>query len=53
LNSKLLCLRREVRGNCTDFHAIFVGYARAMDIPARFAIGFPPPADRGAGKIGG
>ena len=41
------------RGNCTDFHAIFIGYARALGIPARFAIGFPLPADRGAGKIGG
>ena len=25
------------RGNCTDFHAIFIGYARAVGIPARFA----------------
>jgi transglutaminase-like putative cysteine protease len=41
------------RGNCTDFHAIFIGYARALGIPARFAIGFPLPADRGAGKIAG
>jgi len=41
------------RGNRTDFHAIFIGYARAMGIPARFAIGFPLPADRGAGKISG
>jgi transglutaminase-like putative cysteine protease len=41
------------RGNCTDFHAIFIGYARSMGIPARFAIGFPLPADRGAGKIAG
>lgn len=41
------------RGKCTDFHAIFVGYARAMGIPARFAIGFPLPADRGEGKIAG
>lgn len=41
------------RGNCTDFHAIFIGYARAMGIPARFAIGFPLPAERGAGKIAG
>ena len=41
------------RGNCTDFHAIFIGYARAVAIPARFAIGFPLPADRGAGKIAG
>ena len=43
----------ERRGNCTDFHAIFIGYVRAMGIPARFAIGFPLPADRGQGKIAG
>ena len=43
----------ERRGNCTDFHAIFIGYARAMGIPARFAIGFPLPGDRGEGKIAG
>lgn len=41
------------RGNCTDFHAIFIGYARAVGIPARFAIGFPLPADRGEGQIAG
>ena len=41
------------RGNCTDFHAIFIGYARAVGIPARFAIGFPLPADRGAGAVSG
>jgi transglutaminase-like putative cysteine protease len=41
------------RGNCTDFHAIFIGYCRALKIPARFAIGFPLPADRGTGQISG
>ena len=41
------------RGNCTDFHAIFIGYARAMGIPARFSIGFPIPLERGAGSIAG
>jgi len=41
------------RGNCTDFHAIVIGYARALGIPARFAIGFPLPAERGEGKIAG
>src|SRR6267378_8016966 len=41
------------RGNCTDFHAIIIGYSRALGIPARFAIGFPLPAERGAGKIAG
>lgn len=41
------------RGNCTDFHAIIIGYTRALGIPARFAIGFPLPADRGTGQISG
>lgn len=41
------------RGNCTDFHAIFIGYARALGIPARFAIGFPLPGDRGQGRVAG
>ncbi len=41
------------RGNCTDFHAIFIGYARAVGVPARFAIGFPLPSDRGAGQVSG
>lgn len=29
------------RGNCTDFHALFIGMMRAAGIPARFEIGFP------------
>ncbi len=41
------------RGNCTDFHAIFIGYARAVDVPARFTIGFPVPPQRGEGRIAG
>ncbi len=41
------------RGNCTDFHAIFIGYCRAVRIPARFAIGFSLPTDRPAGQISG
>lgn len=41
------------RGNCTDFHAIFIGYSRAVGIPARFAIGFPLPSERGEGEIKG
>ena len=44
---------QERRGNCSDFHAIFIGYSRAVGIPARFAIGFPLPSDRGGGKIFG
>lgn len=41
------------RGNCTDFHALFTGLNRAVGIPAKFAIGFPIPPDRGEGEIGG
>ncbi len=29
------------RGNCTDFHSLFIELARARGIPARFTIGFP------------
>ena len=29
------------RGNCTDFHSLFIAPARARGIPARFIIGFP------------
>jgi transglutaminase-like putative cysteine protease len=45
------CDRRH--GNCTDFHAMFIGFARASGIPARFAIGLPLPAGRGPGEIAG
>ncbi|WP_457077737.1 transglutaminase-like domain-containing protein [Hymenobacter sp. HD11105] len=41
------------RGNCSDFHAVFIGYCRALGIPARFSIGFPLPAERGAGEVKG
>lgn len=43
----------EKYGNCTDFHALFISLARTQGIPARFEMGFPVPADRHAGKIGG
>jgi transglutaminase-like putative cysteine protease len=29
------------KGNCTDFHSLFMSLARAEGIPARFIIGFP------------
>ncbi|WP_245328299.1 transglutaminase-like domain-containing protein [Hymenobacter aquaticus] len=41
------------RGNCTDFHAVFIGYCRAVGIPARFSIGFPLPTERGEGEVKG
>ena len=40
-------------GNCTDFHSLFNALARSSNIPARFEIGFPIPADRGEGTISG
>jgi transglutaminase-like putative cysteine protease len=30
-------------GDCTDFHSLFIGMARAAGFPARFEIGFPLP----------
>ena len=41
------------RGNCTDFHSLFIALARAEDIPARFEIGFPLPASTHEGEIPG
>lgn len=42
-----------MRGNCTDFHAVFTGFCRAEEVPSRFEIGFPIPAQRGEGAVGG
>jgi transglutaminase-like putative cysteine protease len=41
------------RGNCTDFHALLIGMARSVGIPARFAIGLSLPASRGEGAVNG
>lgn len=35
------------KGNCTDFHSLFLSLARARGIPARFVIGFPMTAADG------
>ncbi len=40
------------RGNCTDFHSLFIAMLRSEGIPARFLIGFPIP-DGVGGTIGG
>jgi transglutaminase-like putative cysteine protease len=40
-------------GNCTDFHAYFISLARAVGIPARFAIGAAIPSERDEGGIDG
>jgi transglutaminase-like putative cysteine protease len=41
------------RGNCTDFHALFISLARALKIPARFEIGFSIPPDTSEGPLAG
>ena len=41
------------KGNCTDFHSLFIAMARSQAIPARFEIGFPLPSDKHSGEIAG
>jgi hypothetical protein len=41
------------KGNCTDFHSLFIAMARSQGVPARFEIGFPLPADKHEGEIAG
>ncbi len=41
------------RGNCSDFHSVFISMARSQRIPARFSIGFPLPAGKSSGEIAG
>ncbi|MBI3615468.1 MAG: transglutaminase domain-containing protein [Candidatus Omnitrophica bacterium] len=40
------------KGNCTDFHSLFISMARAEQIPSRFKIGFLIPQES-SGKIPG
>ncbi len=39
------------QGNCTDFHSLLIGMARASGIPARFIMGLPLPAGSNNGEI--
>lgn len=41
------------RGNCTDFHSLFIGQARALGISARFIMGLPLPENETEGTIPG
>jgi len=41
------------KGNCTDFHSLFIAMARSLGIPARFEIGFPLPPDQHSAEIAG
>ncbi|MDY0111200.1 MAG: transglutaminase-like domain-containing protein [Candidatus Krumholzibacteria bacterium] len=42
-----------LHGNCTDYHSYFIGLARAVGIPARFAIGAAIPSERRDGGTDG
>jgi transglutaminase-like putative cysteine protease len=46
-NGSIIWACTEKYGNCTDFHALFMGLARAAGIPARFEIGRSVPPDSG------
>jgi len=52
-NGDVLYVCNERRGNCTDFHSLFIAMCRAIDIPARFSIGFSIPSDKKIGEIKG
>ncbi len=41
------------KGNCTDFHALFMGYCRNLGIPTVFEIGLSVPTEPVAGTTGG
>lgn len=41
------------RGNCSDFHSLFISMAREASVPAKFEIGFPLPSDKREGEIAG
>jgi transglutaminase-like putative cysteine protease len=41
------------KGNCTDFHSLFIAMARSQGIPSRFEIGFPLPPDKRSAEVAG
>ena len=44
---------KECKGNCTDFHAKFMGISRAAGIPSRFTMGYSIPTAGPKGEING
>lgn len=40
-------------GNCTEYHSYFIALARAVNIPAHFAIGASIPSERNDGGVDG
>ena len=41
------------RGNCTDFHSLFISMARSQHVPAKFEIGFSVPEGKNSAQIPG
>ena len=41
------------KGNCTDFHSLFIAMARSQGMPSRFEIGFQVPPDQRSAEIPG
>jgi transglutaminase-like putative cysteine protease len=41
------------RGNCTDFHSLFISMVRSQKIPARYEMGFSIPTDKRSGEVPG
>lgn len=41
------------RGNCTDFHSLFIALSRSVNVPSRFFIGFGIRNDLSEGEIPG
>jgi transglutaminase-like putative cysteine protease len=41
------------KGNCTDFHSLFISMARSQGIPSRFEIGFQLPTDKQSSDVAG
>jgi transglutaminase-like putative cysteine protease len=41
------------RGNCTDFHSVFISMARSQKVPARFEMGLSLPEGQNSGQIPG
>lgn len=39
------------KGNCTDFHSLYIGELRSLGIPARFIIGFGIPEGESEGEV--
>jgi len=41
------------KGNCTDFHSLFMSLSRAEGVPAMFEMGYPTLPEGETGRVGG